>query len=69
MRICSILPKTTNPKQARFKPGQSCDPAGRPKGVRHRTTAAIEALLDGEDEAITGKAIQAAKAVVSCCVV
>ena len=53
---------STTPKQGGFKPGQSGNPAGRPKGARHRTTVAIEALLDGEGEAITRKAIEAAKA-------
>jgi len=44
-----------------FKPGQSGNPAGRPKGVRNKTTLAVEALLDGEAEAITRKAIEKAK--------
>lgn len=42
----------------RFKPGNP----GRPKGARHKTTLAIEALLDGEAEALTRKAIELAKA-------
>ena len=33
---------------------------GRPKGARHKTTRAIEALLEGEAEALTRKAIEAA---------
>lgn len=40
----------------RFKPGNS----GRPKGSRHRTTLAVEALLEGEAEALTRRAIEAA---------
>ena len=40
-----------------FEPGNS----GRPKGARHRSTRAIEALLDGEAEEITRKAIELAK--------
>jgi hypothetical protein len=44
-----------------FKPGQSGNPAGRPKGSRNKTTLAVEALLDGEAEAITRKAIEKAK--------
>ena len=56
------LSESTTTKQGGFKPGQSGNPAGRPKGARHRTTLAIEALLDGEGEAITRKAIEAAKA-------
>ena len=43
-----------------FKQGQSGNPAGRPKGARHRTTLAMEALLDGEAEALTRKAIELA---------
>jgi hypothetical protein len=45
----------------RFKPGQSGNPSGRPKGSRHKTTLAIEKLLDGEGEEITLKAIELAK--------
>jgi len=44
-----------------FKPGQSGNPAGKPKGARHKTTLAIEALLEGDAEAITRKAIEMAK--------
>jgi hypothetical protein len=40
----------------RFKPGNS----GRPKGSRHKTTLAVEALLEGEAEALTRRAIDAA---------
>jgi hypothetical protein len=45
-----------------FAPGQSGNPAGRPVGARHKTTMAIEALLEGEAEALTRKAIDMAKA-------
>ena len=54
--------ETTSRKQGGFKPGQSGNPAGRPKGARHATTVAIEALLEGEAETIARKAIDAAKA-------
>lgn len=43
-----------------FKPGQSGNPAGKPKGTRHKTTLAIEALLDGQATALTQKAIELA---------
>jgi uncharacterized protein DUF5681 len=43
-----------------FVKGQSGCPAGKPKGARHRTTLAAEALLDGEAEALTRKAIELA---------
>ncbi|HUW74544.1 MAG TPA: DUF5681 domain-containing protein [Methyloceanibacter sp.] len=46
----------------RFKPGQSGNKKGRPKGSRHKTTLAIEKLLDGEGETITRVAIERAKA-------
>ena len=45
-----------------FKRGQSGNPAGRPRGARNKTTLAVEALLDGEAETITRKAIELAKA-------
>jgi hypothetical protein len=44
-----------------FEPGQSGNPAGRPKGSRNKATLAVEVLLDGEAEAITRKAIELAK--------
>src|SRR6185436_17733002 len=45
----------------KFKPGRSGNPSGRPKGSRHKTTLAIEKLLEGEGEEITRKAIEKAK--------
>ena len=52
----------TVPKQLTpFKPGKSGNPAGRPKGARNKTTMAIEALLEGEADALTRKAIEMAK--------
>jgi Family of unknown function (DUF5681) len=44
-----------------FEPGKSGNPAGKLKGTRNRTTMAVEALLDGEAETITRKAIELAK--------
>ncbi|HEV2508632.1 DUF5681 domain-containing protein [Bosea sp. (in: a-proteobacteria)] len=54
----------TAPKQRGipFKPGQSGNPAGKPKGARHKVTLAIEALLEGEAEKLTKKAITLAMA-------
>lgn len=34
--------------------------AGRPKGARHKTTIAIQSLLEGEAEALTRKAVEMA---------
>src|SRR4051812_11642209 len=45
-----------------FQKGQSGNPRGRPVGSRHKATLAIEALLDGEAETITRKAVELAKA-------
>jgi hypothetical protein len=44
----------------RFKPGQSGNPAGRPKGSRNATTVALENLLDGQAVALTSKAVELA---------
>jgi hypothetical protein len=43
-----------------FEKGQSGNPAGKPKGTKHKATRAAEALLDGEAEALTRKAIERA---------
>jgi Family of unknown function (DUF5681) len=52
-------PEKTGKKQdTRFKPGQSGNPDGRPKGARNVTTRAVEALLDGEAEKLTRKVIE-----------
>ena len=45
---------------AKFKKGQSGNPSGRPVGARHRTTLAIESLLEGESETLTRRCIEAA---------
>jgi len=45
---------------SKFKPGQSGNPGGRPKGALNRSTMAVQALLDGEAEALTRKAIELA---------
>jgi len=51
----------TGEKQpGQWKPGQSGNPAGRPKGARSKTTLAVEALLEGQAEALTQKAIEKA---------
>lgn len=45
-----------------WKPGQSGNPAGRPKGSLNATTRIVQALLDGDAEEIVRKAIELAKA-------
>ena len=50
--------ETYTDTRGKFRPGNP----GRPKGARHKTTLAIEALLDGQAERLTEKAIQMALA-------
>jgi hypothetical protein len=45
-----------------FTKGRSGNPAGKPAGARHRATLAAEALLDGEAETLTRRAIELALA-------
>ena len=49
-------PETGRDRKGRFAAGNS----GRPRGSRHKTTQAVEALLDGEAEALTRKAVELA---------
>jgi Family of unknown function (DUF5681) len=44
-----------------FNPGKSGNPAGRPKGARNKATIVVEALLDGDAEALMHKVIEKAK--------
>jgi Family of unknown function (DUF5681) len=53
----------TGDKQAsagngRFKPGESGNPGGRPKGSRNKVTLAVERILEGQAEALTQKVIE-----------
>ena len=48
-------------KDTRFKPGQSGNPKGKAPGTRNKITMAAQALLDGEGEALTRKAVELAK--------
>ena len=47
-------------QDSQFKPGQSGNPSGRPRGARNKATVAAEALLDGESEALTRRCIDLA---------
>ena len=53
--------KSETPRAGSFKPGQSGNPKGRPKGSRNKTTLAVEALIEGEAEEIMRKLIEKAK--------
>jgi hypothetical protein len=41
-----------------FELGQSGNPNGRPKGARNRVTQAVEALIEGQGEALGAKAVE-----------
>jgi hypothetical protein len=43
-----------------FAPGVSGNPSGRPPGSRNKATLAVEALLEGEAEALTRRCIERA---------
>lgn len=57
----SVADKAAKQQRGRpFGKGRSGNPAGRPKGSRHRATLLAEALLDGEAERLTRKAVDLA---------
>jgi len=58
---CEANNANEKPRGRPFRPGESGNPAGRPRGARNRTTLAAEQLLDGEAEVLTRKAIELAK--------
>ncbi len=59
----SKSPAKTGKKQAsKFRPGKSGNPRGRPQGSRNKSTLAVEALLDGQSEALTQKVVEMALA-------
>jgi hypothetical protein len=53
-------PASTRDEHGRWRKGYTPNPKGRPAGSRHKTTLAIEAMLEGEAEALTRKAIDMA---------
>jgi len=52
--------KTDNKQTHLWGKGQSGNPAGRPVGARNKATLAVQALLDGEAEALSRKAVELA---------
>ena len=58
----ALAPETTRQQDGKWLPGVSGNRAGRPKGARHKATLAVEALLDGEAERLTRKAVELALA-------
>lgn len=54
-------PPRKNAGKTRGRPFQPGNP-GRPPGARHKTTLAVESLLDGEAEKLTRKAVEMAMA-------
>lgn len=52
---------TRKPPKTAFKPGQSGNPAGKPKGARNHSTRAILKLIEGGAEEITRAVLDAAK--------
>lgn len=54
-------PEKTEPKQSKgWKPGQSGNPQGRPKGAKNKATIAAQMLLDGEALNLTRRAVELA---------
>jgi hypothetical protein len=45
---------------SRWRRGQSGNPSGKPRGIRHQATPAAERLLGGEAEQLTRKCVEMA---------
>jgi hypothetical protein len=59
--VRSAKKQAKRPNAGQFRPGESGNPAGLPKGFRHPRTVLIQAMFDGEAEAIARVAIDRAK--------
>lgn len=56
-----VADKTAKKQRGKpFPKGDGGNPNGRPKGSRNKVTLAVEALLEGDAEALTRKAIEKA---------
>jgi hypothetical protein len=60
--MAKLPAKTEEKHTTKFKPGKSGNPNGRPQGSRNKASLAVEALLDGQSEALTQKAVEMALA-------
>ncbi len=71
-RIAPINPVSPTPHPGHFKPGQSGNPAGRPRGARNKATLAIAALFHEEGPRLVREAIDRAldgdSLLLRCCV-
>jgi hypothetical protein len=56
------MAENSGPNQGgRFQPGQSGNPAGKPRGARHKTTLLAEKLMQDDAADVVKKVIEAAK--------
>ena len=53
--------KTEQKQDTRFQPGQSGNPAGKPKGARHKTTELAEKLMSDDVEGVVRSVLNKAK--------